>query len=177
MKIPALVIKQSELWTAIRDRYPKAKHHFLILPNQSIPRLTDVTLEHLPLLQSMHQAAEELALSFAPSDFRIGYHSVPSMLQLHLHVISTDFCSPCLKTKKHWNSFNTEFFIPSNVFMQMVQQGSHSKIPHDPKYGLFLKQELRCHKCPDSFRTMPQLKAHLKIHFGTEMESVSATQV
>ncbi|KAA3681795.1 uncharacterized protein DEA37_0013683, partial [Paragonimus westermani] len=63
MKIPALVIKQSELWTAIRDRYPKAKLHFLILPNQSIPRLTDVTLEHLPLLQSMHQAAEELALS------------------------------------------------------------------------------------------------------------------
>ncbi|KAF6768408.1 hypothetical protein AHF37_10073 [Paragonimus kellicotti] len=80
MRTPALIIKQSEQWTAIRDRYPKAKHHFLILPNQSIPRLIDVTLEHLPLLQSMHQAAEELALSFAPNDFRIGYHSVPSML-------------------------------------------------------------------------------------------------
>ncbi|KAF6772704.1 hypothetical protein AHF37_09839 [Paragonimus kellicotti] len=62
------------------------------------------------------------------------------------------------------------------VFMQMVQQGDHLKIPHDPKYGLLLKQELRCHKCPDSFRTMPQLKTHLKIHFGAEMESVSATQ-
>ncbi|KAA3676568.1 uncharacterized protein DEA37_0007309 [Paragonimus westermani] len=60
--------------------------------------------------------------------------------------------------------------------MRMVQQGDHLKIPHDPKYGLYLKQELRCHKCPVSFRTMPQLKAHLKTHFVTEVESVSATQ-
>jgi hypothetical protein len=29
--------------------------------------------------------------------FRIGYHAVPSLKLLHLHVISTDFDSPCLK--------------------------------------------------------------------------------
>ena len=45
--------------------------------------------------------------------FRYGYHTIPSMLQLHLHVISCDFVSPCLKTKRHWNSFTTEFFINS----------------------------------------------------------------
>lgn len=45
-------------------------------------------------------------------DFKIGYHAEPSMQQLHLHVISMDFNSPSLKTKKHWNSFNTEFFVP-----------------------------------------------------------------
>lgn len=33
--------------------------------------------------------------------------------QLHLHVISQDFDSPALKTKKHWNSFTTEYFIDS----------------------------------------------------------------
>lgn len=45
-------------------------------------------------------------------DFKIGYHAEPSMQQVHLHVISTDFHSPALKNKKHWNSFTTEFFIP-----------------------------------------------------------------
>lgn len=42
---------------------------------------------------------------------RIGFHAKPSMDHLHLHVLSTDFLSPSLKTKKHWNSFNTEHFL------------------------------------------------------------------
>jgi len=36
--------------------------------------------------------------------------------QLHMHVISQDFNSPCLKTKKHWNSFTTEYFIDSHGY-------------------------------------------------------------
>lgn len=32
---------------------------------------------------------------------------------VHLHVISQDFDSPCLKNKKHWNSFTTGYFIES----------------------------------------------------------------
>lgn len=42
--------------------------------------------------------------------FKIGYHSAPSMQRLHVHVISNDFVSTSLKTKTHWNSFNTDFF-------------------------------------------------------------------
>jgi len=43
----------------------------------------------------------------------MGYHAMPSMQRLHLHVISTDFNSPYLKTKYHWNSFTTSFFLHS----------------------------------------------------------------
>ncbi len=50
-------------------------------------------------------------LFYASSLNRIGFHAKPSMDHLHLHVLSTDFLSPCLKTKKHWNSFNTEHFL------------------------------------------------------------------
>jgi len=45
-------------------------------------------------------------------DFKVGFHAEPSMQRLHLHVISRDFVSPSLKTKKHWNSFNTDLFVP-----------------------------------------------------------------
>lgn len=44
-------------------------------------------------------------------EFKTGFHAEPSMRRLHLHVISRDFYSPCLKTKKHWNSFNTPFLL------------------------------------------------------------------
>lgn len=36
-----------------------------------------------------------------------------STSHVHLHVISQDFDSPCLKNKKHWNSFNTDYFVES----------------------------------------------------------------
>lgn len=44
-------------------------------------------------------------------NFKIGYHASPSMQRLHIHVISKDFNSAYLKTKRHWNSFNTDNFI------------------------------------------------------------------
>lgn len=37
-----------------------------------------------------------------------------SYSHVHLHVISQDFDSPCLKNKKHWNSFTTDYFIESH---------------------------------------------------------------
>ena len=43
---------------------------------------------------------------------------IPSMAQVHMHVISQDFISPCLKTKKHWNSFNTPYFIDADKILE-----------------------------------------------------------
>ena len=38
---------------------------------------------------------------------------MPSLVPLHLHIISLDLTSPqgCLKHKKHWNSFATPFLV------------------------------------------------------------------
>ena len=35
-----------------------------------------------------------------------------------MHVISQDFYSFYMKTKRHWNSFNTDYFIEINDFLQ-----------------------------------------------------------
>jgi hypothetical protein len=48
--------------------------------------------------------------------------------QIHLHVISQDFDSVCLKNKKHWNSFTTDYFINSS--------GNHLINPLKLKYCL-----------------------------------------
>ena len=53
--------------------------------------------------------------------FRYGYHAIPSMGLLHLHAISQDFNSPSLKTKKHWNSFTTDYFVDSHKLIKMLQ--------------------------------------------------------
>lgn len=41
-----------------------------------------------------------------PRGWRVGFHSVPSMRRLHLHVISTDMDSPALKNKVGRDTWN-----------------------------------------------------------------------
>ncbi|TPX72371.1 hypothetical protein SpCBS45565_g00458 [Spizellomyces sp. 'palustris'] len=98
----------------IRDKYPKAKAHLLILPRQPHDGLAVLSREDLPLLDSMKRKADEVVDEMrkknASLEFRVGFHAIPSMRQLHMHVISQDFDSAALKNKKHWNSFTSEFF-------------------------------------------------------------------
>lgn len=96
--------------------------------------------------------------------FLVGFHAIPSMKQLHMHAISTDFRSPSLKTKTHWNSFHTPFFMPIDaVLAQLREQGRI--LVHTERYESYLKQPLKCHQCSEScppFKTLPALKLHLE---------------
>jgi aprataxin len=129
------------------DKYPKARHHALLLAREpGLHRASQLRLQHLPLLTHMRQLAlawiqqqqqqqqhdvnhqqdapqdqQAHALVSVPDGWRLGFHSVPSMAQLHLHVISTDFDSPCLKTKRHWNSFTSGFFLQLDDVMAALQ--------------------------------------------------------
>lgn len=122
----------------IRDQFPKAKFHYLVLPRENISSIFDVskfnweklllfhiqillewinlqlTKDHVHLLDEMYLMALDVIRinGHQQKDFQIGFHAQPSMRHLHMHVISTDFDSPTLKTKRHWNSFHTELFIP-----------------------------------------------------------------
>ena len=49
-------------------------------------------------------------------ELRVGIHAHPSMNHLHVHIISPDMSQPTMKHRKHYNSFNTEFFIPLKDF-------------------------------------------------------------
>jgi hypothetical protein len=49
--------------------------------------------------------------------FKTGFHAVPSMDLLHAHIVSQDFDSSWLKTKKHWNSFASEFFLSAEFVL------------------------------------------------------------
>ncbi|GAA0172342.1 damaged DNA-binding protein [Lithospermum erythrorhizon] len=83
---------------------------------------------------------------------------VPSMRQLHLHVISQDFSSKHLKNKKHWNAFYTPFFRDSVDGMEEVSKNGKPALVDDES---FLKKELRCHRCRSAHPKIPRLKSHI----------------
>ncbi|XP_073525788.1 uncharacterized protein [Phyllobates terribilis] len=148
----------------LNDAYPKAKKHVLVLARlEGLDRLADVSEEHLHLLRTMHEVGIKWAKKFLQDDesliFRLGYHSVPSMRQLHLHVISQDFESPHLKNKKHWNSFNTAFFFDSVDVIEEVSKNGKASVNGDDR---LLSMELRCNRCRSAHPNLPRLKSHIR---------------
>ncbi|KAF7217899.1 aprataxin isoform X3 [Nothobranchius furzeri] len=151
----------------ITDKYPKARYHWLVLPWQSIPSLKALREEHCDLLKHMQQVADRMVQQCPDSGsvrFRMGYHAIPSMSHIHLHVISQDFDSPCLKNKKHWNSFTTDYFMPSHDVIRMLETDGRVTVKEGTSE--LLKLHLRCHVCHREIPTIPALKEHIKSHFS-----------
>lgn len=169
-----------------RLQYPKSRHHALVLARDA--RLLgpeDLRAEHLPLLRHMRdvglrwaqqvsspagagRAASGGALppqpggQLPPPDFRLGFHSCPSLPQLHLHVVSQDFDSPHLKRKTHYTSFTTDFFLSLDDAVAALSGAEGRLLPEvlRPRKAL-LGGPLRCLRCGSVLANMPALKAHL----------------
>ncbi|CAG5928514.1 unnamed protein product [Menidia menidia] len=167
MQDPKMQVYKDDKVVVIKDKYPKARYHWLVLPWQSIPNLKALSGEHYDLVKHMQLVADRMVQQCPDSDslgFRTGYHAIPSMSHVHLHVISQDFDSPCLKNKKHWNSFTTDYFIDSHEIIQMLE--ANGKVTVKEGASELLKLPLCCHVCRKELQTIPALKEHLKFHFS-----------
>lgn len=82
------------------------------------------------------------------------------MRQLHLHVISQDFDSASLKTKKHWNSFTTPFFRDSLDVLDQVEGHGQVQVCGESA-EMLLDLELRCHRCRSAHPNLSRLKQHI----------------
>ncbi|CAM6043843.1 unnamed protein product [Sphagnum compactum] len=163
----SIVLEVTDEAVVISDQYPKGQKHLLVIARRDgLDSIEDVCIEHLPILQHLHSLGETWATSLLKEDpslvFRLGYHWVPSMQQLHMHVISQDLDSPGLKNKKHWNSFTTDFFRDSQDILAEVENCGRVK-PCSPEVeDRLLKMELRCHRCHTAQPNIPRLKSHLR---------------
>ena len=81
-----------------------------------------------------------------------------------MHVISRDFDSVCLKTKKHWNSFTSDYFLHVEAVLTALKTKKRVEVDSEKSKHL-LKQNLYCHICKKEEPTMPKLKLHIRSHF------------
>jgi len=132
LEYPLVVLHHSNGLSVIRDLYPKAKVHLLIIASQKVLSacsVRELSVEDVPVLHAMRNLGARLvshfrALSTGNLQFLpLGFHSTPSLLPMHLHVISADLNSPSfLKKKHHWNSFAMipSFFLPLDMVLQAL---------------------------------------------------------
>ena len=83
------------------------------------------------------------------------------MRQLHLHVLSLDLSSDCLKNKKHFNSFATRFMLqPDAVAAQLETSGRVQTRGHAAEEAS-LKADMRCPATGALLKNIPAVKQHL----------------
>jgi len=100
----------------------------------------------------------------------VGFHAIPSMKHVHLHVISNERISDSLKTKKHYNSFRPDlgFFIPIMEVQRWIQNDRLyvlERVEALSSASALLDHPLECFKCDELFSSVPKLKKHLEQEF------------
>ncbi|KAI5294811.1 aprataxin-like protein, partial [Ascosphaera acerosa] len=96
------------------------------------------------------------------SELQCGIHAGPSMNNLHVHIMSVDRNGPCLKHRRHYNSFSTPFFVPITEFPLAQDDGRRQPVV----LAELLRQDLKCWRCGEDFgSSFAQLQAHLRREF------------
>ncbi|KAH7924591.1 HIT-like protein [Leucogyrophana mollusca] len=196
----SVLLSHSDTCLTIFDAFPKSIFHFLVLPRIKAPwTIFDLAGLHSllkcdkirakELLVNMKEEADNLQKTIEDEmqkrygfkwELWIGFHAVPSMEHLHLHVLSNDLCSPKMKLKKHYNSFHPKlgFFLHlSDVLSWFDAEPSFfetmSKLKKS-QYEPLLKDALSCWKCGRDMANMPTLKAHLQQEWDQESRKAKA---
>lgn len=155
------------------DRYPKARRHALVLPFGAPGAAPDTpaALATWPnaaaLVRAMLTAGKRWAAGAGDTTpWRFGFHSVPSLAPLHLHCITQDLISPALKTKKHFHSFASPFFVDAIDVVDALDTGGPLPLLDGGAAAAALAAPLVCHRCGAAAPNMPRLKEHLAVCDG-----------
>jgi aprataxin len=172
------VLSYNDDFVVIKDMYPKATVHLLILPRDPVKQnlhpvdaFKDSAFFAKVLTEAAKWrglAAKELARTLCSdtipdhdweAEIKVGIHSFPSMHHLHVHVISRDMHSPCVRHKKHYNSFTTPFFVALDEFPLDQEDIEH-------RARNWNKGDMICWRCGRNFENkFVALKAHLEREF------------
>jgi aprataxin len=186
------VLGYNEDFVVIKDLYPKATVHLLILPRDPVKQHQHPSeaFQDAAFFAKVNAeaekwrslAAKELARTICPptkaiperdweAEIKVGIHSVPSMNHLHIHVISRDMHSTCVRHRKHYNSFTTPFFVKLEDFPLSEEDA-------DARKRNWHKGDMICWRCGKNFENkFTALKEHLEKEFDEWKAALIGTEV
>ncbi|QIW95310.1 hypothetical protein AMS68_000828 [Peltaster fructicola] len=87
-----------------------------------------------------------------------GIHANPSMNHVHIHVLSRDMVSECMKKTNHYFSFTTDFLVDLDQFP--LAKHDHRR---SASHYMYFPSEMTCWRCGKQFgNKITKLKAHLE---------------
>lgn len=150
----------------VYDAYPKGAAHLLAIP-LSIDAGSPAELRpcHFAELEHLHRVAAAVAAHVGRTQFpahrwQIGYHARPSLRPLHVHVMTTDLTSEAVKTRRHYLSFATAFFVKADRVLAMLRGTGRVQFTEE-ELAAGGRGDLHCRWCDAAAPTLPGIKDHL----------------
>ena len=172
----AIILFRNSKCICTYDKFPKAKHHLLLMCRDystnpsclmNVKSLNDLTKAHLCELREFHNLAKSIAAAISgdePTSFKVGYHSIPSLLPLHLHIISSDLDSPCITTRKHIVSFSSTFFVTADEVENHLESAFVDSLSVNVRgqraQDVLDSTPLECQYCDRAALNVPDWKRH-----------------
>ncbi len=171
----------------IRDKFPKARFHALLIPISSSEENNFIDLEQvlkspdcynffIKLKRVTLEIIDLLPNSIDKTNLQYGFHAIQTFRPLHMHIISKDFFSVHLNSQKKWNSFNTPNFIYLDDFIRHLEVDlDNCRIDYfiSDKYHLtnidylerlLISSGFKCNACQENHESIDSLKEHLLTH-------------
>eukprot|EP00899_Mesostigma_viride_P007032 jgi/Mesvir1/1632/Mv05068-RA.1 len=131
-----------------------------------IQEIYSLTRDHLGLLDRLKSVGDWLVQGLSQvhegrAGVFVGFHGSPSMRPLHMHVISRDMDSECLKKKRHWNSFTSGNLVSVGRVRAEIERHGSFRPELRRGFDAMLDRDLACNRCGVHLATIPALKAHL----------------
>ncbi|KAF9138758.1 hypothetical protein BGX30_008789 [Mortierella sp. GBA39] len=110
----------------LKDKFPKAHFHVLVMPTRVCPTFDDLICdEGVMIVKQLVERAEIIIARESKRSphlrFKMGFHALPSMTQVHMHVISTDMDSDNTYIISVYNSYSTESFLTPNQVIRKIE--------------------------------------------------------
>jgi len=136
---------ESEYFFTLYDGMPKAAVHLLVVPK--IPMDSALETQSEAFLEAYMQYLERilriLGRLFPEASFRHGVHAIPSLHQMHCHVVSQEFVPSDRRnrlTKDHWPSFQEPFLVPLWVIRKTLFPDGSESGPDHAALKVYLQQ-------------------------------------
>jgi len=183
------VVQFDDDFVIIKDLYPKATVHLLILP-RDLTKCVEHPLRAFQDDEFLNRcrneaskwrlyAAQLLKDAICPnndgqddydweSNILIGIHARPSMEHLHIHVVSRDLHSDCMQEKTNYTSFTTPFFVPLEDFPLDEDEIAG-------RLSAIRQPVMTCQRCDETFTSFANLKKHLSFEFERWKDEVAVS--
>eukprot|EP00439_Symbiodinium_sp_Y106_P032626 s5561_g3.t3 len=147
------VLHSTEEFVTIYDGYPKAAVHLLVLPRLRVAGLAQVKEVHLPMIRRLAAYVAWIMeiLDKSGAGWMHGIHAVPSLRQLHVHLLTLDMNTPAMKNAKHFNSFRPPFLVSLDEVLSTLERGGFPERYLEGLHEDMKKRSLCCHRCGMNF--------------------------
>ncbi|KAH6634687.1 D-isomer specific 2-hydroxyacid dehydrogenase [Chaetomium sp. MPI-SDFR-AT-0129] len=139
----------------VDDANAKSPDHVIIMPRDtSIKEIANLTTQHLPLLYRFRARAQSEIHRMLREDpnriplFMTGFHTIPSLFPLHLHVQDWSLSTDKMFHPRHWKVPFSNMFISLEHVIAEIERTGHITIDAEAYREEWASKPIRCPVCP-----------------------------